>query len=86
MGLAVPQYNFIHKNRPGAVLGMRDEVCWIPELNSCLFMFLLSLSREFGSETFKWDLPVPFLIIFILKHINTLMTRSLCTHVVFIIF
>lgn len=38
-----------------------------------MFAFLF---REFRSETFKQNVPVPFPIICILKYVKTLMTRS----------
>lgn len=73
------QYTLIHRNRPCAAFGTRDTVCWVTYLDSSLcFCF------EFRSENFKWDLPVHFPIIFILKHVNTLVTRSfVCSHGVY---
>lgn len=73
------QYTSIHRNRLCAAFGTWDTVCWVTYLDSSLcFCF------EFRSENFKWDLPVRFPIIFILKHANTLVIRSfVCSHGVY---
>ena len=64
----------ISRHRPWAAVGTRGEVCWLPELHFCV-RFAFS-SWDFRSETFKWNLPVLFPTICILKPGNTSWTRS----------